>query len=445
MSAFEVNFDGLVGPTHNYGGLSYGNVASVNSAQSVSRPKAAAKQGLEKMKVLADMGIRQAVLPPQERPHVETLRRIGFTGTDAEVIRGASRAVPEIFQACCSASSMWAANAATVAPSADTADARVHFTPANLCSKFHRSLEYPITGRVLRAVFSDETRFAHHPALPPGNPFSDEGAANHTRFCQDYGEPGVELFVFGRHGFRSGPEPKNFPARQTFEACAAVARRHGLDPARTVFAQQNPEVIDRGVFHNDVIAVGNRNVMLYHERAFLDGEGVLEEIRKQFGSPMWFLKVRDIQVSVEEAVESYLFNSQLVSLPGGDMAIVAPSECAENQRVRRCLEEIVVAPNPLTTLRYLDVHESMKNGGGPACLRLRVVLTEEEIDYANPAVFLSNRLYRDLHAWIDRHYRDRLTVDDLTDPALLEECRTALDEVTRLLNLGGSIYPFQRV
>jgi succinylarginine dihydrolase len=160
MSAFEVNFDGLVGPTHNYGGLSYGNVASVNSAQSVSRPKAAAKQGLEKMKVLADMGIRQAVLPPQERPHVETLRRIGFTGTDAEVIRGASRAVPEIFQACCSASSMWAANAATVAPSADTADARVHFTPANLCSKFHRSLEYPITGRVLRAVFSDETRFA---------------------------------------------------------------------------------------------------------------------------------------------------------------------------------------------------------------------------------------------------------------------------------------------
>ena len=27
--AYEVNFDGLVGPTHNYAGLSYGNVASL--------------------------------------------------------------------------------------------------------------------------------------------------------------------------------------------------------------------------------------------------------------------------------------------------------------------------------------------------------------------------------------------------------------------------------
>ena len=121
-SACELNIDGLVGPTHNYGGLSYGNVASQNNCQVASNPREAARQGLAKMKALMDMGFAQAVLAPQERPDVQALRACGFSGSDAQVIEKAAREAMPLLVASCSASSMWTANAATVSPSADTAD-----------------------------------------------------------------------------------------------------------------------------------------------------------------------------------------------------------------------------------------------------------------------------------------------------------------------------------
>ncbi len=446
MSALEVNFDGLVGPSHNYAGLSYGNVASLSHAYGVSNPRAAALQGLAKMQTLTGLGIPQGVLPPQERPDVHTLRRLGFSGGDARVIETAARQAPALLQALSSASSMWTANAATVSPSADSADGRVHFTPANLTNKFHRSIEHPTTARVLHAIFADERHFAHHPALPPGEWFSDEGAANHTRLCRAYGEPGIELFVHGRHArAEDQPRPLRFPARQTLEASQAVARLHGLAPERTMFIQQNPAVIDQGVFHNDVIAVGNANVLLFHRHAFLDTYQVIHNIRQRFGDhELWFMEVHDEQVNVQEAVRTYLFNSQLVSLADGSMAIIAPEECRQNDRTRTCLEEIVAGPGPLKQMHYLDLRESMGNGGGPACLRLRVVLSEAERAAANPGVFLDPSLYQQLTAWVERHYRDRLNPEDLADPALLEESRAALDELTGLLGLGA-VYPFQGV
>lgn len=229
MKFFEANFDGLVGPTHNYAGLSIGNVASLNNAKNTSSPKQAAKQGLQKMKSLSELGLIQGVLAPQERPDVYTLRRLGFTGTDSEVISKAAKQAPAVLKAVCSASSMWTANAATISPSADTADGKIHFTPANLTNKFHRSLEPLTTGRILKAMFSDDKYFAHHQHLPDNDHFGDEGAANHTRLCSDYGKAGVELFVYGRYAFDSSkPAPKRFPARHTLEACEAVARLHGL-------------------------------------------------------------------------------------------------------------------------------------------------------------------------------------------------------------------------
>ena len=155
MQYCEANFDGLVGPTHNYAGLSFGNVASFSNANAVSNPKEAAKQGLQKMKALSDMGMVQGVLAPQERPDIATLRRLGFAGSDAKVLEQAAAQAREVFLACCSASSMWTANAATVSPSADTADGRVHFTPANLTNKFHRSLEPQVTGNILKATFAN--------------------------------------------------------------------------------------------------------------------------------------------------------------------------------------------------------------------------------------------------------------------------------------------------
>lgn len=174
MKSYEVNFDGLVGPTHNYGGLSYGNVASQSNSQQGSNPREAARQGLAKMKALADMGFKQGVLAPQGAD-VAALRRLGFSGSDAEVIQRAAREAMPLLVASCSASSMWVANAATVSPSADTADGRVHFTAANLNCKYHRSIEHPTTSRVLGAMFSDAQYFAHHAALPAVAQFGDEG------------------------------------------------------------------------------------------------------------------------------------------------------------------------------------------------------------------------------------------------------------------------------
>ena len=225
--AVEANFDGLVGPTHNYAGLSWGNVASKSNVNAVANPREAALQGLEKMKRLADRGYVQGILPPHERPHIPTLRALGFEGNERQILEAVAKADPAILAAVSSASCMWTANAATVSPSADTADHRVHFTPANLSAKFHRSIEHQVTGRSLKAIFGDESYFAHHPALPSVSHFGDEGAANHTRLCSRYGEPGVELFVYGQVAFNeSAPAPSKYPARQTLEASRAIARLH---------------------------------------------------------------------------------------------------------------------------------------------------------------------------------------------------------------------------
>lgn len=441
--AVEANFDGLVGPTHNYAGLSWGNVASKSNIRSVSNPKEAALQGLAKMKRLADRGFVQGVLPPHERPHIPTLRALGFTGLDRDVLSAAAKQSPSILAAASSASTMWTANAATVSPSADTSDHRVHFTPANLSAKFHRSIEHVVTGRALKSIFADDAWFAHHPALPSVSQFGDEGAANHTRLCGGYGEPGVELFVYGQIAFNEqAPAPKLYPARQTLEASQAIARLHGLKDSHVVFAQQNPEAIDAGVFHNDVIAVGNGNALFYHELAFLDEETVLADIRSRLrGAKLEAVRVTSEQVPLEDAVASYLFNSQLLNTPDG-MMLAVPGECREIASVSRYLDELVNDSGPITSVEVFDVKQSMRNGGGPACLRLRVVLNDDELKAMHHGVLLTDSLYERLTTWVEAHYREELSQEDLGDPMLLDEVRKALDELTGILGLG-SIYDFQ--
>ncbi len=442
--AVEANFDGLVGPTHNYAGLSWGNVASRSNVNSSANPRQAALQGLAKMKALADRGYVQGVLPPHERPHLPTLRALGFQGSEQQILKRVAESDPAILAAVSSASAMWTANAATVSPSADTADHRVHFTPANLSAKFHRSIEHVVTGRVLKAIFADENRFAHHPALPSVSHFGDEGAANHTRLCSRYGEPGVELFVYGQVAFNEqAPAPSKYPARQTLEASQAVARLHGLSDQHAVFAQQNPAAIDAGVFHNDVIAVGNGNCLFYHELAFLDEPRVLADIRERLqGAELEAVRVSAQQVPLEDAVASYLFNSQLLNSPGG-MLLAVPGECRETATVSRYLDDLVNSGGPITAVEVMDVKQSMRNGGGPACLRLRVVLNDDELHAVNRGVILTDELYERLTTWVKAHYREQLSQKDLADPGLLTEVRQALDELTGLLGLG-SIYDFQR-
>jgi len=440
MKAREVNFDGLVGLTHHYAGLSFGNEASTKHRYQVSNPKLAALQGLRKMKALSDAGFAQALIPPQERPNVQALRLLGFSGTDEQVVEKAWRQAPHLLSAASSASSMWVANAATVCPSADALDGKVHLTVANLNNKFHRASEAPTTERLLRAIFRDETRFAVHPALAQVAMFGDEGAANHNRLGGDYGGPGIQLFVYGREE-SGGLIPARYPARQTLEASQAVARVNQVNPKQVIFAQQNPAVIDQGVFHNDVIAVSNQQVLFCHEQAFLHQQDVLGELRAKVPGFI-AIEVPASEVSVQDAVQTYLFNSQLLSREDGSMTLVLPEESRQHEGVWRYLNALLAARNPISELKVFDLRESMANGGGPACLRLRVVLTEAERQAVNPAVMMNDALFETLTRWVEKHYRDRLTQADLADPQLLREGREALDELTRLLDLG-SVYPFQ--
>ena len=442
MSALrEFNFDGLVGPTHNYAGLSRGNLASERHVGKVANPRAAALQGLDKMRLLMRLGVGQAVLPPAPRPDVATLRRLGFAGTDTEVVAAAARGGGHLLRVACSASSMWTANAATVVPSPDAADGRAHFVVANLTTMFHRSLEATTTHAALRAIFADEGRFAVHPALPGGTQFSDEGAANHTRLTTERGA--LHLFGWGKLGFDPEDPAARFPRRQTLEASAAVARLGELPDDLFLPWQQSPAGIDAGAFHTDVLAVGNGSFLMLHEHAFVHHRDLLAVLREKLGEELRVALATEAELAATDAVGSYPFNSQLVTLPGGAMAIIAPGESFESRPARRFLERVVAEDNPVIGVHYVDVNASMCNGGGPACLRLRVALTDEERGAIRSKVFLDETRCDRLEAWIRRHYRDRLAAEDLADPALLAETRTAADELTQELELG-SIYDFQK-
>lgn len=440
--AVEANADGLIGPTHSYAGLSPGNLASSLNAGEASNPRAAVLQGLDKMKRLADLGLPQFVLPPHERPDIGFLRALGFPGSDKQVLEAGWKQAPSFAAAACSASPMWAANAATVTPSADSADGRVHFTPANLVTNLHRSLERTQTRRSLDALFPDPERFAVHDALPSVAHLADEGAANHVRLCAEHGEPGVNLLVWGREAWEQWSGP--YPARQTREASEALVRRHRASGA--VLARQSRAAIAGGTFHNDVVCVGALETLFHHELAFEDTAATHASIRAAArGFEPIFVEVADADLPLEDAITSYLFNSMLVQIPGEDrLTLICPTETRDNARAHAVAEAVASSNGPIGRVEYVDVRQSMRNGGGPACLRLRVVLNDAELAATNPGMRLTEELHGALSVWGATWYRDSLTPADLADPALLDETRGALDELTSLLDLGSGFYPFQR-
>jgi succinylarginine dihydrolase len=441
----EYNFDGLVGPTHHYGGLSRGNPASMQNRALVSHPRLAVRQGLAKMRCLFELGVGQALIPPLHRPRLDLLRRVGFTGNDQQIIEKAWRQAPDLLSASFSASGMWTANAATVAPSCDTADSKLHFTPANLIANLHRSFEAEETAALLQVLFPDPELFFHHAPLPPTLALGDEGAANHNRLVAATGNPGIQLFVYGREHFRQ-TKPTRFPQRQTLEAAQAIARLHRLDADRTFFAQQNPESIEAGVFHNDVIATAHNELLLYHEKAFFEPQELIQQLSTAFaktqGRDLFAIEIN--QFSLSEAVASYFFNSQVVTAWDGKMVLIAPEESRQIAAVYETIQQLQSDPNcPISRVLFLDLRESMKNGGGPACLRNRIVLNSKERAAVPQRVFLDEHLFSELEQWADRRYRESLILNDFLDPSLREEVELALDELTQVLGLG-SIYAFQK-
>jgi len=415
----EINFDGIVGPTHNYAGLSLGNLASTRNAGAPSHPRAAALQGIAKMRANLALGLTQGILLPHRRPNGEWLASLAADAADAGVL----------WPAAASASPMWAANAATVSPAPDTADGRCHLTVANLTTMPHRSHEWPGTLAQLRLAFADEAHFAVHGPVPP--PFGDEGAANHMRLCESHDAPGVEVFVYGEGG---GP----FPARQHLQASAAIARRHGL--ADPIFVRQSPQAIAAGAFHNDVVAVANENVLFAHEQAFADKARFFAELRERLPS-VEIIEVPASAVSLQDAIASYLFNAQLVSLPAGGlssplgagMALILPAEAQELRRVWRWLEALVAGNGPIRRLVPVDVRESMANGGGPACLRLRVPCDPATVD---PRFLVDEAKLDRIAAAIEAHWPETVRAEELATLGSWPEAVAARTALLEALELG---------
>lgn len=436
MSAVEINFDGLVGPTHHYAGLAEGNLASATHSGQVANPKAAALQGIGKMRFMLELGLTQGLIPPQLRPNLALLHQFGFRGTDAQVLNQAMRQAPKLLSAAYSASYMWTANAATVSPSFDTEDGKTHFTAANLTSHIHRAQEASAQSQMLKTLFHDPKFFHHHAPLPASSLSSDEGAANHNRLCPSHGSPGFEVFVYGRKGFMKAqqqPHPALHPARQTLEASQAIARLHQLSESRCLFVQQNPKAIDAGVFHNDVISVANENVFFIHEEAFVEQKAFYEALCTAANFDIELIEVPSSKVSLEDAVHSYLFNSQLLTLPDSSMILVAPSECQEIAPVHRYLEELVTLGTRIKRVAYLDVKQSMQNGGGPACLRLRVALPKAALTGIAPGVIMDFFKLTELEAVVHRQYPDRIQFAELGSLEFLHQAQDAHQALANLL------------
>ncbi|HEU5482257.1 MAG TPA: N-succinylarginine dihydrolase [Sphingomicrobium sp.] len=417
MALTEINFDGIVGPTHNYAGLSLGNLASQRNVGQVSHPRDAALQGVEKMRAGLRLGLAQGLFVPHKRPHREWLTVLGTTIEEAD---------PPIAANAMSASAMWAANAATVSPAPDTADGLCHLTAANLKTMPHRSHEWQGTIRQLELAFADGGAFAVHPPIPPA--FGDEGAANHMRVAPSYARQGVEIFVYGVSG---GP----FPARQHVEASKAIARLHRLDPERTLFVQQSEEAIAAGAFHNDVVAVANERLLFAHEKAFAD-KGPLLARCEQLVPGFEFVEVGDSDVPLADAVGSYLFNAQLVTPPTGETTLVVPSEAQETPSVWAWLQRHLAGNGPIRRVEVVDVRQSMANGGGPACLRLRVVADPGTVD----SRFLADEPKLDrISGVIGRHWPAEIRNDEVQAAALIadvERARIALLEALDLEELA---------
>ena len=413
MSLRELNFDGIVGPSHNYAGLSFGNVASMSHAGEVSQPRAAALQGIDKMRTNLALGLSQGILLPHPRPDRVWLAELG---SDVE------RAEKPLAAAAMSASAMWAANAATVSPAPDTADGKCHLTVANLRTMPHRSHEWPATLAQLRIAFRSGA-FALHDPIPPA--FGDEGAANHMRVAPAHGEPGVEVFVYGVSG-------GTFPARQHVQASKAIARKHGLDPERTIFAAQSEEAIAAGAFHNDVVAVANERVLFAHEKAFADKDALVAQCAALVRG-FEYVEVPDAEVPLADAVRSYLFNAQLVTPPDGQPTLIVPTEARGTPSVWRWIEKHVAGNGPIRRVQVVDVRESMANGGGPACLRLRVVADPTTVD---PRFLVDEEKLDRTAAVVAAKWPEQIHADDLQNPRLIAEIEAARAALLEHLDLA---------
>lgn len=420
MSEIEIQVDRLVGPTHHFGGLGVGNVASMSHGGEVSNPAAAALQGLAKMRLVAELTKVQFVLPPQSRPDFELLRGLGFSGSNEDVLKQALDQSRGLLSAACSTSAMWMANAATITGH--------DVTIANLSSSLHRSIEADTTAAELRRLLPDSFRV--HNALSGGHAMRDEGAANHMRLAGDDGRASVHVFVYGD----KEPRPVRYLPRQSHASFAAIARRHGLAEREFCLLKQSAVAIDAGAFHNDVVAISHGRTLIHHEFAFHQSDREMARLEEQFdsatGQPLVRIEVAESELSIDDAVVTYLFNSQVISPIGERVApvLICPIDVSRHSAAKAIVDHWIAAGH-FADAHYLDLAQSMSGGGGPACLRLRVPMLSQEVDRCNQLQRWTPALHQRCEKVIRDYYPTSIKISDLADAAFIKQSIEAQRQV----------------
>ena len=431
MSALEVQIDRIVGPTHHFGGLGVGNLASQLNAGQASNPQAAALQGLDKMRLVASLGVPQLILPPQPRPDFHLLADLGYRGAPEETLKAVLESDPALLSAAASCSAMWTANAATVTPSCDSEHGMPVMTVANLNASLHRSIEAAATREELRALFRSGVRL--HDALPGGAALRDEGAANHMRLAESTGKRGLHVFVHGD----GKPAPRHHWPRQTLATGKAISRTHGLREADVFHVKQHPDAIDAGAFHNDVVAMSHHDLLIHHELAFApESESQMLRLERRFaeisGKCLRVIRIHSEELTLTDAINTYFFNSQIVSSSNSGKpvwTILCPVQVQHHKQAHRLIQRLC-ADGVFQEAHFVDLGQSMDGGGGPACLRLRVPVTEHELGCICKSAWWTESLDSDLRDIINERYPHRLELTDLADA---EFCYKAL-ETQRLLS-----------
>ena len=428
MNLIEIQIDRIVGPTHHFGGLGVGNIASKTNAGEVSNPAAAALQGLDKMRMVAQLGVPQLILPPQTRPASGMLQSLGFRDPQWRTLLDDN---PELFSAAMSSSAMWNANAATVTPAIDNQSNQLTMTIANLNASLHRSIEPCNTELELAKALGCASQIM--PPLAMGSALRDEGAANHMRLGTGENTPGINVFVYGD----GDSSPTQFWPRQSRAACEAIARRHQLSTENTFFLKQHPQAIDAGAFHNDVVAMSHHNLWVHHELAYWKAGETLQQIEERYRElndvELNRIEIPDEDLSIADAVSTYLFNSQIVSPPDSRRPVVlCPSDVREHDGAKKIVRDLCQR-GIFREACYVALNQSMSGGGGPACLRLRIPVTTRTLNSVPKLNQWTEEIDQQLRNAIERHYPTEITLEKLTDPSILSQAENAASAIQGIL------------
>ena len=421
----EYNLDSMIGPTHHFGGLSKGNLASMAHQFQMSSPKKAALEGLEKMRLAHEIGQNQLWFPPQRRPIFDAM--INGAGSDIDKVRWAFDNNPELLSQLFSSSAMWMANNATVSGSADSSDGLVHVIPANLSTLAHRRVEVAQNLILLNYAFFTK-QFKVHPPL--SHRFRDEGAANHMQFSTDGHSKSLHLFVYNRS--KSGDEDKYlpFPLRQSYEASRSLAKAMNIPETQTLICRQLATSVQKGVFHHDVVGMSHQDVLIIHELALEDQDHTLQLLQTMsqniLKKKLTIIQVSSEQLSLKEALDTYFFNSQFIKDQDGNVHLICAQQCNNHPKVSLLVDDLI-AQKVIEKVHYISLSESMMNGGGPACLRLRLPLTSKEFSNIPNCFKFSDEKYQEMVHFVHQFYPNQVRLADFIQINFLKKMNQLFD------------------